>query len=299
MTRSFRISSRDVRSLMLTIVAVAAGSGFAGSGAIAATSGPASRPFLAHQALYELSLAKSRGSNSINSARGRILYNFTGSACEGYTSEFRQVSELDSGEGKVTLSDLRSTSWEDGAGKSYRFKIDARTNDADSSPVDGIAERTGDHITVKLKQPVTKTFTIDGATVFPTEQIQRIIAAAKEGKSLLELTVYDGSDNGEKVYNTLSVIGAPIAPDKAIASPDPATSSEQMKSLTRWPVTVSYFDRDAKAKEGEQSPVYAMSFELFENGVSRALVLDYNDFVISGALGKFDVKDVKDAKPCN
>jgi len=58
---------------MLTVVAVAAGSGFAGSGAGAATSGPASIPFLAHQALYELSLAKSRGSNAINSARGRIL----------------------------------------------------------------------------------------------------------------------------------------------------------------------------------------------------------------------------------
>jgi hypothetical protein len=29
--------------------------------------------------------------------------------------------------------------------------------------------------------------------------------------------------------------------------------------------------------------------ELYENGVSRRLVLDYNDFVIAG---------VKDAKPC-
>ncbi len=251
--------------------------------------------FLPHQALYELNLVKSRGSNAINSARGRILYNFSGSACEGYTSEFRQVSELDVGEGKVTLSDLRSSSWEDGAGKSYRFKIDARMNDNDSSPVDGIAERTGDHITVKLKQPEAKTFTLDGATVFPTEQIQRIIAAAKEGKSLLELMVYDGSDNGQKVYNTLSVIGQPIAPDKATPSPDPSTTSEQMKSMTRWPVTVSYYDHDVQKKDGEQTPVYAMSFELFENGVSRALVLDYNDFVISGALGKFDVKD---AKPC-
>ena len=263
--------------------------------ATAQASAAASGPFLPHQALYELSLVKSRGSNSINSARGRILYNFSGSACEGYTSEFRQVSELDSGEGKVTLSDLRSTSWEDGAGKSYRFKIDTRMNDADSSPVDGVAERSGDHITVKLKQPVAKTFTLDGTTVFPTEQIQRIIAAAKEGKSLLELTVYDGSDNGEKVYNTLSVIGQPIPGDRTIASPDPSTTNDQMKSLTRWPVTVSYYDRDAKAKDGEQTPVYAMSFELFENGVSRALVLDYNDFVISGALGKFDVKD---SKPC-
>src|SRR5215470_9907023 len=74
--------------------------------------------FLPHQAVYELGLVKSRGSTTINSARGRILYNFTGSACEGYTSDFRQVSELDAGEGKVTLSDLRSTSWEDATGKS-------------------------------------------------------------------------------------------------------------------------------------------------------------------------------------
>jgi hypothetical protein len=288
MARSFRTG--NARSLLLMAAAAAFVSGSFGGKVEAAASGP----FLAHQALYDLSLLKSRGSNSINNARGRILYNFSGSACEGYTSEFRQVSELDSGEGKVTLSDLRSTSWEDGAGKSYRFKIDARMNDADSSPVDGIAERNGDHITVKLNQPETKTFTLDGATVFPTEQIQRIIAAAREGKSVLELMVYDGSDNGEKVYNTLSVIGQPIHGDHTTA-PDPSTASDVMKSLTRWPVTVSYYDRDAKAKDGEQTPVYAMSFELFENGVSRALVLDYNDFVISGVLGKFDVKD---SKPC-
>ena len=55
-------------------------------------------------------------------------------------------------------------------------------NDADSSPVDGVAERIGDHITVKLKQPEAKTFTLDGSTVFPTEQIQRIIAAAQGRK---------------------------------------------------------------------------------------------------------------------
>jgi hypothetical protein len=256
-------------------------------------------PFLPHQALYDLSLVKSRGSSPIDSARGRILYSFSGNACEGYTSEFRQVSELELGEGKTTLSDLRSTAWEDGEGKSYRFKIDSRMNDGSSNPTDGIAERNGDKITVKLKQPETKTFTLDGSTVFPTEQIRRIIAAAREGKSLLELTVYDGSDNGQKVYNTLTVIGQPITADKTIRTPDAATQNDQMKGLTRWPVTVSYYDRDAKQTEGEQTPVYAMSFELYENGVSRALVLDYNDFVIAGALDKFDVKDDKTTKPCS
>ena len=291
MARLLRIASRDVTALALAVAAIAAAPGLAGGRAEAA----ASIPFLPHQALYDLSLVKSRGSNAINSARGRILYNFSGSACEGYTSEFRQVSELESGEDKVTLSDLRSTSWEDGAGKSYRFKIETRMNDSDASPVDGVAERVGDHVTVNLKQPQAKTFKLDGDTVFPTQQIQRIIEAARAGKSVLELTVYDGSDNGEKVYNTLSVIGQPIPGGRSIASPDPSTESDAMKSLTRWPVTVSYYDRGAKATEGEQTPVYSMSFELFENGVSRALVLDYNDFVISGALGKFDIKD---SKPC-
>jgi hypothetical protein len=289
MAHSLRISPLGARSLVLAVAAAAFVPAFAGGSADAAAG------FLPHQALYDLSLVKSRGSNSINGARGRILYNFSGSACEGYTSEFRQVSELDSGEGKVTLSDLRSTSWEDGAGKSYRFKIDTRMNDTDSSPVDGVAERVGDHVTVKLKQPVAKTFTLDGSTVFPTEQIERIIAAARAGKSLLELQVYDGSDNGEKVYNTLSVIGQPIPGDRTVASPDPSTASDVMKSLTRWPVTVSYYDHDAGVKDSEQTPVYAMSFELYENGVSRALMLDYNDFVVSGAMGKFDVKD---SKPC-
>jgi hypothetical protein len=187
----------------LAMAALVVGSGLVGS---ADAEAAAASAFLPHQALYDLNLVKARGSN-VNSARGRILYTFSGNACEGYTSEFRQVSELESGEDKVTLSDLRSTAWEDGAGKSYRFKIDARMNDTDSSPVDGVAERTGDHVTVKLKQPEAKTFTLEGDTVFPTQQIQRIIEAAQAGKTLLELTVYDGSDNGEKLYNTLSVIG--------------------------------------------------------------------------------------------
>src|SRR4051812_29799527 len=284
--RYFSATALSVAAAALVVPGLAAGN---------AAKAAAGASFLPHQALYELSLVKSRGSTSIEAARGRILYNFSGSACEGYTSDFRQVSELDSGEGKTTLSDLRSTSWEDGSGKTYRFKIDTRMNNSDSGAVDGIAERNGDRISVKLKQPVAKTFTLDGGTVFPTEQIRRIIAAAREGKSILELSVYDGSDNGEKVFNTLTVIGKPISGDGAVASPDPSTANDKMKALTRWPVTVSYYDRDAKAKDGEQTPVYAMSFELYEDGVSRALVLDYNDFVISGKMGKFDVKD---AKPC-
>ena len=56
---------------------------------------------------------------------------------------------------------------------------------------------------------------------------------------------------------------------------------------------VSYFDKSSKP--GEQLPVYAISFELYENGISRALVLDYTDFSITGEMTSLEIKK---AKPC-
>ena len=266
------------------------------SGAFAQAQPSAGVPFIAHEAVYDLSLSKARGNASVNSANGRIVYRFGGNACEGYSTDFRQVSRIESGEDKSTTSDLRSTNWEDAKGSSYRFKVASQTNDADPSLVDGMAERGPDGpITVKLKQPAVKTFTLDKDIVFPTEQTRRIIEAAKEGKRILELGVYDGSDNGEKVYSTFTVIGQPIAGGHASATPDVASKSDQLKTQTRWPVTVSYYDRGAQPDKGEQTPLYTMSFELYEDGVSRALLLDYNDFVVNGTMDKFEVGE---NKPC-
>ena len=96
-----------------------------------------------HRAVYDLKLTKSRGSRGVEAVRGRILYDFSGNACDGYELQFRQVSELDSGEGKTALSDLRSTTWEDGKAKAFRFNsencIDENALDARRRP--GRAQR--------------------------------------------------------------------------------------------------------------------------------------------------------------
>src|SRR5207248_6112080 len=73
----------------------------------------------AHRAIYDLKRADTRGKRALEAVRGRILYDFSGNACEGYALQFRQVTELDSGEGKIAMSDLRSTTWEDGDAKSF------------------------------------------------------------------------------------------------------------------------------------------------------------------------------------
>ena len=112
---------------------------------------------------------------------------------------------------------------------------------------------------------------------------------------MLELIVYDGSGDGEKLYNTLTVIGQPIPGDRTTGTPDVAAGDPTLKGVTRWPVTVSYYERLGDKPVGEQTPVYAMAFELYANGVSRALTLDYNDFVVAGAMTKYTAKP---AKPC-
>ena len=258
---------------------------------------PADKVFLApHRAIYDLKLSKSRGSRGIEAVRGRILYDFSGNACDGYQLQFRQVSELDSGEGKTALSDLRSTTWEDGNATTFRFNSENLLNDKTTDKVDGHADRNAKTVAVNLSKPKEKTFTVPVGAVFPTEHMRRIIIAARAGKSILEFPVYDGSETGEKVYSTLTVIGRPIAPGEKPPT-DAAAKIPELAKLTRWPVTISYFEQEDAAVErtGEQTPVYAITFELYENGISRALVLDYADFTISGEMTSLELKK---PKPC-
>ena len=246
-----------------------------------------------HRAVYDLTLTRTRGKRQIQSVRGRILYDFNGSPCEGYALQFRQVSEIDSGEGKTALSDLQATTWEDGDAKTFRFNSQNTVNDRVVDSVNGNAERSPSQVEVKLTKPDEKTLDLAAKIVFPTEHMRRIIDAAKEGKTLLELPVYDGSENGEKTYSTLTVIGKEILPDEK--KPDDASADKPaLAKLRRWPVTISYFDQGAAT--GEQLPVYAIGFELFENGISRALSLDYGDFVVSGIMSQLELKDTAACK---
>ena len=138
-----------------------------------------------HRAVYDLKLSKSRGKRAIEVVRGRILYDFNGSACEGYALQFRQVSEIDSGEGKVALSDLRATTFEDGDAKTFRFNSENQVNEHVVDSVDGRANRDASGIAVKLTKPKDKSFDIDAKIAFPTEHMIRIIAAARGRQDVL------------------------------------------------------------------------------------------------------------------
>jgi hypothetical protein len=265
--------------------------------AMPAAAGPADGVVLApHRAVYDLKLLKSNGTRGIAAVRGRILYDFSGNACQGYDLKFRQLSELDSGEGKAVLNDLNSTTWEDADAKAFRFSSQNRMNDKAADVVNGEAERRAKAVSINLTKPRRKALKMPADAVFPTEHMRRIIAAARAGHNMLELPVYDGSETGEKLYNTFTLIGKAIPP--GAQPPHDATATvPALARLTRWPVTISYFEQkaDSELRKGEQTPVYVIAFELYENGISRKLVLDYSDFTISGEMTALEMKK---EKPC-
>jgi hypothetical protein len=235
----------------------------------------------AHRAIYDLSLAQGGGSRGVEAARGRIVIEFTGNACEGYASKYRQVTVLETGETGSKTADLRNAAFEDDAGKLFRFRTES-LSDGRNETVDGEGATAADGaVTVRLKQPKPERLSLPAGTLFPTAHMKRLIEAARAAETTVEAKVYDGSEDGQKVYDTLAVIGRRIEP----GSKQALESASQQETLPRWPVKLSYF----KGERGEGTPMYTLSFEVFEDGVSRALRLDYGQFALKGELTSLEM----------
>ena len=219
----------------------------------------------------------------IEGASGRIAFELTGNACEGYSLKFRQVTLLQSAETGMRVSDLRTASHESGDGKSFRFRNDSTSRGA-SKTVDGVAERRpGSTLSIKLNAPRRQNISGRGEVVFPNSQMKDVIAAAREGRSLLQMKLFDGSDDGRKIYETLAVIGHEIKPGEGGELEEPARQ-EKLATRPRWPVTLSYYTPG----RSDKVPSYTLGFDLYDNGVSRALKLDYGDFALRGDLVRLD-----------
>jgi hypothetical protein len=242
---------------------------------------------LPHRAIYDLVQDPWHFGTQVDRARGRIAFELTGNACEGYKITLRQVTSLDTGEGADTLSDLRSESWEHGNATSYRFKTQNYINRQIREDVNGVATRLKNGaISVRVAKPKAATFNLLGPVLMPTEHTREILAAAERGERLLSARVYDGSPDGRKIYDTLTVIGPAIAPGEGKTPPVAA-----LAAVKRYPVTISYFEMG----QADRTPAYTLSYDLYENGVSGALKLNYGSFALKGVLSSVQMLP---EKPC-
>jgi EipB-like len=236
-----------------------------------------------HRAVYDMSLGQTRSGSSVTAVKGRMVYELTGSACEGYTQNMRFVTEMATQDSQAVLTDLRSSTWEDGNATLFRFNT---TQLRDQKPADatvGDAKRAGPAgpVAVELTKPAKKDLSLKPGTYFPVQHSIALLIAAKAGKPTLRADLYDGSEKGDKAYDTLARIGVAAAPGANKKLPV-VKNAEVLDGMAAWPVNISYFEPGTDNQDA--TPAYELGFLFFDNGVSRKLVIDYGDFAIKGEI---------------
>lgn len=251
----------------------------------------AGTPLLAHRAVYDLKLERAASDSGITSLTGRMVYELRGSACDGYTVNFRYVAQSNTSEDQ-RITDQQTTTFEDGEAKTFSFVTKSFVNQDLESELRGNATREPTLVKVELLKPENKLLDL-GPAQFPTQHMIDLIDRAKKGETFYETTLFDGSEDGDKLSITTVVLGKQSTASGADPEvPVLATLAEQKF----WPVDIAYFNENG-ANTGEETPDYRISFKLYENGLTRDVEMDYGDFVISGQLVDLATFD-PDTKDC-
>jgi hypothetical protein len=245
-----------------------------------------------HRAIYDMSLRNAVAGSNVSELRGRLVFDFGGSPCAGYSLKSRMVTQVIDRDGKSTLTDLRSSTWEHAEGEKFRFNSTQYVDQQLSERVVGSAARRpkNDTIDVLIDKPSKQKLKLDGRPLFPTQHSLAVLEAARQGTQVVQADIYDGSEKGDKLYETTTFIGNPRAPDAA-GDQGGIANAEKLNELFSWPITISYFERAPDVTKDEGLPAYELSFRLFANGVSRDLLIDYGNFSIQGVLSRIDFSE--------
>jgi hypothetical protein len=234
-----------------------------------------------HRAVYDIALDRSAPGSGVVEMSGRMVYELTGSACEGYTQNMRFVTRSAGPDGASRLSDLRTSSWEETGGKRLRFTSTQYQDDVLSDAAQGDAGRDGDGIRIALDKPAPKEVKVGGRVYFPIEHSIALIEAARAGRPLFTADLFDGSEKGEKVYATSAVIGKRTPPGVA-RMPAGVKNGDTLEALPSWPIAISYFEPGSDKKD--TVPTYELGYRFYDNGVSTGLRIDYGEFAIRGEI---------------
>jgi len=236
--------------------------------------------FQPHRAVYELSLDRVEDGSGISAVSGKMVYEFRGSACEGYTVDVRLITDITATNGASRLTDVRTTRFEAGDASGFQFFTRAFQDQKLAQESRGVASREDEKLLVSVKKPAEKDLTFDGGILFPSQHFIEIIRQAQAGEQFYSVDVYDGSQEGDSYFESTAVIGKPR--EIAIPEAEPANISKKY-----WPIVISYYD--PRKNRTDSTPVYTLSFLSNVLGIFRDMKMDYNSFVIDGKLSDLTI----------
>lgn len=234
------------------------------------------QPLAAHRAIYDIALKDASDRSGIVGVRGRIVYEFQGSVCDGYTTTMRYVTRILSSSGD-RLTDQQTSTYEDGSGHDFRFVTKSYVDEHLDKELSGSAKLTDDATEVTLKKPNEAEFVLE-PSLFPTAHILDLLHRADQGQRIYETRMFDGSEDADRVMTTTVVVGP-----KETGTDGDGKNAGPLKDDPFRNVSISYFDESSE-QPGESLPEYQIAFKLYDNGVTRDLVMDYGDFVLTGSM---------------
>ena len=239
-----------------------------------------------HRAVYDLQLLRATQGANVGSVSGRMAYEVSGSECDGWTVSFRLVNRFDYKEGTPRLFDTRSSSWETGDGTAMNYSekefVDNKQEGEKRLNVVRAGKNSVGEVSITL--PQEKKTSISAETVFPMRHQLRLMDAAAKGETRDVSLVFDGSDE-EKTVRAISTIGKKVNAGEGKKDKDNAQAAP-LQSLPSWPVTIGYYSTD---DDNSETPLYQINFDMYENGVSTGLVMDYGNFALSGKLSHLEL----------
>jgi EipB-like len=260
---------------------------FAGDNATAAGS------LAPHRAFYTLEADRLDDKGGISAIAGKLAYEITGNDCDGYAVSYRIANRYVQGEGSPQTQDIRLSSFESGDGLELDMKQKQFLNGSLESDtrVKAKKPKDGGVVSGELESKENKSFEIDGKAIFPTAFQKQLVLDAEKGETRSAAIVFEGADD-LKASRAVSFIGMKKPVGTLAVGADAATLAT-LNNQPSWPITVSYFNLDAK---GDEQPTYSASFTMLENGVSTDLVLDYGSYSLKGKLEKIEMLKAETCK---
>lgn len=246
-----------------------------------------------HRAIYDIKLDKASERSGIAAMDGRIVYEMTGNECDGMTVRYRFVSNVNAN-GRIIRTDQQTSSHESPDGKEFSFIVRSTVNDQLDREVRGTALNNSDGLKVNLSSPDKKVLNLSKAQ-FLSAHLVNVLEKAKAGQTFFKQDIFDAGDDADEVLKTTNLIGH----EKSVLEILPGEDEKAVKLLSdepAWPVTIGYFG-NAISNSSEQTPVYEVSFLLYEGGISRKLSMRYPDYSLSGTLIKLEMLDKANCNP--
>jgi hypothetical protein len=232
-----------------------------------------------HRALYTMTLGTAKSNSGVVGASGTMSYVW-GETCDGWTVEQRYKLRMRYAESPEVEITSNYVTWESKDGLRYRFNERKLKNGEIDDEVRGEAQLAGSGKggSATFSRPKPQTIELPPGALFPTAHTLLILDKAASGEQFVSEQVFDGASE-ETAVQVSAVIGQ--AQPAAAGQDAPASPLLERRS---WRIRLAFFSADQKSDK----PEYELGMRLYDNGVSRDMLLDYGDFAVKAKLDEIE-----------